>query len=60
MKAPPLGTLIKIRVNGEKVFYHQATETLAIQSAAGAPKTMFKPDSSKHGYLTNLDYFNAQ
>lgn len=60
MKAPPSGTLVKVRENGEKVFYHPGTETLAVQSLEGAPKTMFKPDPSKHGYPTNLDYFNAQ
>ena len=26
----------------------------------GVPRTMFKPDPKRHGYKTNMDYFNAQ
>jgi len=60
MKNPPTGTLTKTRLNGEKVFYHQSTETFAVQGVDGAPKTMFKPNPEIHKYPTNLEYFNAQ
>jgi len=57
---PPKGTLTKVRPNGDKLFYDPATNTFASQRADGALRTMFKPDPAKHGYPTNLDYFNAQ
>jgi filamentous hemagglutinin len=57
---PPPGALTKIRPNGEKVVYDPATNTFAASLPTGEPKTMFKPDPTKHGYSTNLDYFNAQ
>ena len=60
MRTPPAGTLSKVRANGEKVFYNPATETFAIRAKDGAPKTIFIPDPAKHGYPTNLDYYNAQ
>jgi filamentous hemagglutinin len=60
MRNPPAGTLVKSRANGEKVFYHQQSETFAVLNSDEIPKTMFKPDPAKHGYPTNLDYFNAQ
>ena len=31
-----------------------------VRAADGAPRTLFKPDPSEHGFPTNLDYFNAQ
>lgn len=60
MKNPPPGTLSKTRANGEKVFYDPKSNTFAVQTAEGTPKTMFKPDSATHGHKTNLDYFYAQ
>lgn len=57
---PPAGTLTKVRSNGEKVFYNPTSNTFGVQAADGAPKTMFQPDPLKHGYPSNLDYFNAQ
>ncbi|MEZ4959579.1 MAG: DUF6531 domain-containing protein [Saprospiraceae bacterium] len=60
VKKPPSGTLMKTKPNGDKVFYHPPTNTFAVQNSAGSPKTMFRPDPSKHGHATNLDYFNAQ
>jgi pyocin large subunit-like protein len=57
---PPPDTLIKIRANGERIFYHQPTETLIVQSVKGVPETMFKFDPLMHGYPTNLDYFDSQ
>jgi hypothetical protein len=60
LNSPPPGTLVKTRPNGDKVFYNPVSNTFGIQSAGGAPRTMFKPDPAKHGYSSNLDYFNAQ
>ena len=57
---PPSGTLTKKRANGEKFFYDPNSNTFAVQGTDGAPKTMFKPNPSKHRYPTNLDYYNAQ
>jgi filamentous hemagglutinin len=57
---PPLGTLAITRTNGDTVLYNPATNTFAVKDVNGAPKTMFRPDPSQHGYSTNLDYFNAQ
>jgi hypothetical protein len=57
---PPSGTLMKTRLNGEIVLYHPETNTFASFTKEGVPKTLFKPDVSKHKYSTNLEYFNAQ
>jgi filamentous hemagglutinin len=57
---PPAGTLIKSRPNGDTLFFDPATDTFAVRASSGVPRTMFKPDPLKHGYPTNLDYFNAQ
>jgi len=57
---PPSGSLTTVRPNGDVVVYHPATNTFGIKNAAGEPKTMFKPDPTKHGYPSNMDYFNAQ
>ncbi|WP_415877870.1 hypothetical protein [Burkholderia diffusa] len=57
---PPPGTLIKNRPNGDTLYYDPLTNTFAVKTQDGAPKTMFKPDPAQHGYPTNLDYFNAQ
>jgi filamentous hemagglutinin len=54
------GALVKIRPNGEKVVYDPSTDTIGISKPNGDPKSMFKPDPSRHGLPTNLDYFNAQ
>jgi RHS repeat-associated protein len=59
--APPAGALTKIRAtNGDVVIYHPATNTFGVRTANGVPRTMFKPDPARHGYKTNMDYFNAQ
>ena len=57
---PPAGTLTKTRANGETLYYNPTTNTFAVKTADGVPKTMFKPDPVDHGYKSNLDYFNAQ
>ena len=56
----PTGTLTKIRHDGDRVFYHPETNTFAVTTKDGVPRTMYKPDPSIHGYQTNMDYFNAQ
>ncbi len=53
-------SLTKIRPNGEIVRYHMKTNTFSTYTETGVPKTMFKPDPSKHPHKTNLEYFHAQ
>ena len=60
MNNPPQGTLTKVRPNGDQLFYNPKTEIFASKTKDGQIKTMFIPDPKKHGYKTNLDYFNAQ
>jgi filamentous hemagglutinin len=50
---PPAGTLSKLRANGDTVLYNPATNTFAVKTAAGAPRTMFKPSGG-------MAYFNGQ
>ncbi len=57
---PPIGTLTKIRANGDVVLYNPFSNTFAVRTADGVPRTLFKPDTAKHGYATNLDYFRSQ
>ena len=57
---PPASALKIVRSNGDTVLFDPLTDTFAIKSASGGPRTMFKPDPANHGYPTNLDYFNAQ
>jgi pyocin large subunit-like protein len=51
---PPAGTLSKLRANGDTVLYNAETNTFAVKTAAGAPRTMFKPSGN------GMAYFNAQ
>lgn len=60
LHSPPVGTLSKVRSNGDVVRYNQSTNTFGIMDANGVPRTMYRPDAAKHGYPSNLDYFNAQ
>ncbi len=60
MTNPPKGALTRTRANGDVVRYDPKTNTFGVMDKSGTPKTMFKPDPAKHGYPTNLDYFNAQ
>lgn len=53
MKSPPTGTLTKVRANGDELFYHLESNTFAVRNAEGAPRTMLKPDPSKHGLPKN-------
>lgn len=54
------GTLTKIRPNREVVFYDPGSNTFAVTTSNGTPKTMFRPDPAQHGFPSNLDYYNAQ
>lgn len=40
---PPPGTLTLTRRNGDRLFYHPASNTFAVANRAGSPRTMFKP-----------------
>lgn len=54
MDNPPPGTLTKTRTsNGDQLFYHPASNTFAVRTANGVPKTMFKPKGG-------ISYWNAQ
>lgn len=57
---PGAGVLSKTRTNGDVVRFDPATNAFGVMDKAGVPRTFFKPDPSKHGYATNMDYFNAQ
>jgi len=57
---PPVGTLTRVRSNGDVVRYNPTTNTFGVMNASGEPRTFFKPDPAVHGYPSNLDYFYAQ
>lgn len=59
-QSPPVGTLSKVRANGDTVFYNQALNAFAIKNAKGVPRTMYKSNPSIHQYPTNLEYFYVQ
>lgn len=56
----PEGSHVATRPDGYVIVYDQVSETFAIENADGTPKTMSKPDPAKHGYATNLEYFETQ
>lgn len=41
---PPAGTETVQRRNGDTLYYHAATNTFAVATRDGAPRTMFRPD----------------
>ena len=41
---PPRGTETATRPNGDTLYYQASTNTFAVVSRAGVPRTMFKPD----------------
>ena len=49
---PPLGTLSKLRPNGDTVLYNSATNTFAVKTAGGVPRTMFKPSGDGMAYFS--------
>jgi filamentous hemagglutinin len=50
---PPAGTLTKMRPNGDKLFYNPNTNTFAVRSPGGPPRTMFRPTEG-------MEYWNRQ
>ncbi len=40
--------------------YDPATEAFGAYNPTGTTRTFYRPDPAKHGYPTNLDYWNAQ
>jgi pyocin large subunit-like protein len=50
---PPKGTLRIERPNGDVLLYHEASNTFAVMSRQGAPRTMFKPRKG-------MDYWREQ
>jgi filamentous hemagglutinin len=49
---PPLGTLSELRPNGDTVLYNPATNTFAVKTAGGVPRTMFKPSGDGMAYFS--------
>ena len=50
---PPKGTLRIERPNGDVLLYHEPSNTFAVMSRQGAPRTMFKP-------RRGMDYWREQ
>ena len=50
---PPVGTLTKLRPNGDVLFYNPATNTFAVRTADGSLRTMFRPTNG-------INYWNLQ
>jgi len=44
MTNPEVNTLIKVRTNGDKVFYNPKSNIIGIQTKNGVPRTLFKPE----------------
>lgn len=54
-RSPPAGTLKKIRVNGDAIFYNPKSNTFAITNKLGVPRTIYKQNIQKHPHSTNMD-----
>lgn len=50
---PPKGTLTKTNADGDKMFYHQESNTFGVVTSDGTPKTMFRPTAG-------IDYWRRQ
>jgi filamentous hemagglutinin len=50
---PPVGTLTKTRPNGDTLLYDPSTNTFAVKTINGAPRTMFRPQGG-------MTYWNKQ
>ena len=57
---PPVNTLTKTASNGDRLFYNPSTNTFAVTTKEGLPRTMFKPSPSEHGFSTNLEFWNSK
>ncbi|MGN6317219.1 DUF637 domain-containing protein [Trinickia sp.] len=53
VSSPPPGTLIKTRPNGDTLLYNPSTNTFAVKTIDGAPRTMFRPQGG-------MSYWNKQ
>ncbi|AUJ80040.1 S-type Pyocin family protein [Enterobacter cancerogenus] len=53
VRTPSAGTLMKVRQNGDVMYYHPATNTFSVKTKDGVPKTMFKPKGG-------LEYWEKQ
>jgi RHS repeat-associated protein len=60
LKTPSPGTFTHTRASGDFLRYCPKNNTFGTMTKSGVPRTLFKPDVSKHRYPTNLDYFYAQ
>lgn len=60
MHEPPAGTLSIVRGNGDVVRFNPESNAFGVMDKAGATRTYYKPDPAKHGYASNMEYFNAQ
>lgn len=47
LRGPPKGTQFKERENGDRLLYHPASNTFAVQARSGAPRTMFRPNNGQ-------------
>lgn len=57
---PPVGSLLKTAKNGDVLLYDAGSNTSAVRTADGVPKTMFRPDPAVHRHPTNLDFWNSK
>lgn len=57
---PPAGTETASRRNGDTLYYHAASNTFAVSTREGAPRTMFKPDDGPAYWAEQLEGLNRQ
>lgn len=53
MTDPPPGTLVKLRDNGDMLFYDPVSNTFGVQNVDGSPRTFFRP-------ADGINYWNRQ
>lgn len=58
--SPPAGTETAERANGDTLYYHAASNTFAVATREGAPRTMFKPDDGPAYWAEQLERLNRQ
>lgn len=57
---PPPGTETARRRNGDTLFYHAPSNTFAVATRDGAPRTMFKPDEGAAYWTEQLERLERQ
>lgn len=57
---PPAGTETARRRNGDTLYYHAASNTFAVATRDGAPRTMFKPDEGAAYWAEQLARLERQ